>query len=294
MINLLEKYKQYKVGIEGKNPKSIDDYIYRIQDFFDMFNITNDENLINITAEDVQEWLLKLSNKGNSAQTRNAKLTAIKSIIKFLKDYKQFKIDENILKIKNAKVPKKEMRFLDKKEARAFIESITNQRTKAGAIISLTTGLRFSEMITLTVTDIKRKVAVIKGKGNKERTIYFTPYCLNIVEKYINKKRKHIIERYNIKSDLLFISDMGHLMRRDNYAISLKHYAKKMGIDWASIMSPHKLRHSFASIKGEEGYDVTAIADALGHESIATTNRYLHAKQERVRSMMESDSFASN
>ena len=289
MIKLLERFRTYKVGIEGKSESSIDQYIYRVKEFLTFHNIETDEALLSITRDMVKNWLLDLEKKGNSQSTRNAKLTAIQEIYRFFKEQEKLNIDIDILLLKKAKVPKKEMRFLNQEEAYIYMDGIVNQRTKAAVAINLATGIRFCELITLTVDDIKNGQTIINGKGNKERHIYFPPWCAKMVNKFIDGKRQHIIERTGVKTNLLFISDNGNIMTRGNYANSLKHYARKGEVEWAEIMSPHKLRHSAASIWYKKGFEVKEIQNGLGHSNMATTDRYVHTTEQQVKDMMASD-----
>jgi site-specific recombinase XerD len=286
MNDLFKRFIAYKTNVEGKSENSINQYIYRLTEFFNQFEINTVDKSISTTVDTVKQWLILLANKNNSPSTRNAKLTAVKEFYKFLKENEKINIDTDILTLKFAKVPKREAKFMDEETAVEFIESIGNLRTQACAVITFTTGLRYCELRDITVDDIKNGYANVIGKGNKERTVYFSAWCLKLVNKYINKKRKHIIERTGVKTNRLILSDEGNIMNDGHYNDSLKHYAEKCGIDWYSVLSSHKLRHSFATDKAVKGYDMATIRDALGHTNIATTNRYVHSQKERIKNMM--------
>ena len=284
--DLLKEFCIYKKDIEGRSDSSMNLYIKNIKEFCNAMEINDYNTLINTQAETIKKWVIELADKGNGATTRNNKLTSIKQLFLFLEDEKDIQVDRHINKIKFAKTPIKENKYATREIMEQLIAETTNQLVKAGIVIICTTGVRFSELLQITCSDIEKGSATIVGKGNKERTIYFSPECINISKKFINNKRKKIVESKNIDSDLLFISKDGTLISQQSFAESLKHYAKKIGLYWYDEMSPHKLRHGFATNKINEGYPLQVVRDALGHSSISTTNRYVHSNDEDVKNMM--------
>ena len=231
---LLEEFKTYKVDVEGKAEDSINLYIKNIKKFCEDMNIKDYETLISTKSQTIKDWLSILAEKENSAVTRNNKLSAIKQIFCFLEDEKDVVVDRKINKIKYAKTKQKETKYLDEKQMEELLAITTNQRTKSAIAILNNTGVRFSELIQITCTDIERGFAIIVGKGNKERTVFFTHQTIAICRNFINGKRRHIVEKYNLDTDLLFLSDYGNILDAQNFIKSLKHYAQKMGIYWSS------------------------------------------------------------
>lgn len=287
MDNILERFKTYKVDIEGKSVSSINQYIYRMKGFIEYYNIDNEDKFLGLTAEDIKSWISYLVTLGNDIPTRNAKLVAVKEIYKYLFEEEDKNIDIKILKIKSAKVPKRESKYLTKIESQHYLYNITNLRTYAMVVVFLSTGMRLCELMQITLDDVKNGMVSVIGKGNKERTLYFSPDCLDIINKYINKKRNHIIERTGVNINLLFISDEGTPITRQSFSASLKHYAQKSGISWWEQMSPHKLRHSFATqilnertVDGGLKHTIKDVSELLGHANIVTTDRYTHSTEE--------------
>jgi len=281
MNDLFDKFIAYKIHGEGKNEKSINQYIRHITEFCNLFGI-NDIKMF--TNDKVKEWLIHLGKNDNSPASRNVKLSAIKEFIRFLED-NRIAVDIDILKIKGAKQPHRESKFLREERAIEFIYNIGNERTRACAILTFRTGMRYCELIKLTVRDIERGYAVIIGKGNKERKVNFSVDCLTIVKKYIKNKRQDIINRTGKKTDLLILSDQGGVMSDRNYNESLKRWAKRCGIEWWQDMSSHKLRHSYATDKLSKGFDAKTVGYSMGHTNIATTSLYAHTDDDRVRDM---------
>lgn len=288
---LLEEFKTYKVDVEGKAEDSINLYIKNIKKFCEDMNIKDYETLISTKAQTIKDWLSILAEKENSAVTRNNKLSAIKQIFCFLEDEKDVAVDRKINKIKYAKTKQKETKYLDEKQMEELLAITTNQRTKSAIAILNNTGVRFSELIQITCTDIERGFATIVGKGNKERTVFFTHQTIAICRNFINGKRRHIVEKYNLDTDLLFLSDYGNIMKASNFINSLKYYAEKMGIYWSNEMSPHKLRHSCITKALNDGVPIQVVRDMVGHTNMQTTNRYSHSKDDEIRKAMLREDF---
>ena len=288
---LLEEFKTYKIDVEGKAEDSINLYIKNIKKFCEDMNIKDYETLISTKAQTIKDWLSILAEKENSAVTRNNKLSAIKQIFCFLEDEKDVVVDRKINKIKYAKTKQKETKYLDEKQMEELLAITTNQRTKSAIAILNNTGVRFSELIQITCTDIERGFAIIVGKGNKERTVFFTHQTIAICRNFINGKRRHIVEKYNLDTDLLFLSDYGNIMKASNFINSLKYYAERMGIYWSDEMSPHKLRHSCITKALNDGVPIQVVRDMVGHTNMQTTNRYSHSKDDEIRKAMLREDF---
>ena len=288
---LLEEFKTYKINVEGKAEDSMNLYIKNIKKFCEDMNIKDYETLISTKAQTIKDWLSILAEKENSAVTRNNKLSAIKQIFCFLEDEKDVVVDRKINKIKYAKTKQKETKYLDEKQMEELLAITTNQRTKSAIAILNNTGVRFSELIQITCTDIERGFAIIVGKGNKERTVFFTHQTIAICRNFINGKRRHIVEKYNLDTDLLFLSDYGNVMKAPNFINSLKYYAERMGIYWSNEMSPHKLRHSCITKALNDGVPIQVVRDMVGHTNMQTTNRYSHSKDDEIRKAMLREDF---
>lgn len=283
---LIIEFKIYKTDIEGKAEDSIALYIRHFNEFCEDMGITKYTQLVSCNAQTIKEWLSILANKGNSATTRNNKLSAVKQFFVYLEDEKEEKIDRKIERIKYAKTQKKESKYISDEIAEQLIAISSNTRVKSAIIITMKTGVRFKELMQITCQDIERGYATIIGKGNKERTIYFPHSCIKICNDFINGKRKQIVERTKVKSDLLLLSDEGNPMTRQNFSKSLKNNAEKIGLYWSEEVSPHKIRHGCLTSALDEGIPVNVVRNMAGHSSIATTNRYAHTEEEQVKLAM--------
>lgn len=295
MEELFRGFKDYKTKIEGKSQNSIDQYVYRIQSFLEYNNIKTKEDLISMKSSNVKNWLSSLADNGNSERSRNTKLTAVKEVYKYLKDELKEQIDEDILRIPFAKVPKRESKYLDGDTAQELLAFTKDSRVKTGMAIIFATGVRFCELIQITCTDIENGYANIIGKGNKERQIYFPLWVQEIARQFMESKRAEIVEKNGKQNnDILMLNDNGNILIRRNFEYSMKSWARKFNshplhegeIDWWEHFSPHKLRHSFGTDQLRKGNDIATVRDEMGHSSIATTNNYSHSSQDRVRMAM--------
>lgn len=293
MEDILKNYITYKTDILEMAQSSIEAYINRIKDYFDYYNIKSVEDFTSKSTQDVCDWLSHLKKEyNNSANTRNGKLTVLKDIYGYFSKNEKRDIDEGILEIPFAKVVDKEEHFLSSNETMEFLYFINNPTIYLATAICIFTGVRYCELIQFTTDDVEHKeilsdgreayVKEVIGKGGKKRKIILRPWLVNLMKKYIKGKRQHIIDRTGVKTNMLILSQEGNALARPNFEVSLKHYAKKMGLSWWNEMSPHKLRHSFATIMLEQGASVKALQEMLGHSSIITTQRYCHTSGEVI------------
>lgn len=286
LLDLFDEFKEYKMNIEGKSTSTLFVYIRHIEEFCKDMKILTLNDFLNVNANIIKDWLIKLTNKNNSNTTKNNKLSAIKQIYTFLYEEKEISIDLKILRIKFSKTAKKENYCITEEQMIQLQDEITNERTKCAVAIICETGVRFSELIQITCQDIKRGFAIIIGKGNKERKIFFNPSCIEVSQRFIANKRQHIIDRTGKNTDILLISDEGNVMDLYNFTKSLKHYARKMGLYWYEEMSPHKLRHGYITKMLNKGVPVHIVKEIVGHSNISVTDRYAHTTQDIIEMYM--------
>jgi len=142
-------------------------------------------------------------------------------------------------------------------------------------------GLRVSELVSLTVNDINLDMSLVRimGKGNKERIIPIGDYANNALKIYINDYRESMLK--GKMNDYLFLNNHGSKMTRQGFFKIIKKLAKEKGIK--TDFSPHTLRHSFATHLLNYGADLRSIQEMLGHSSISTTQIYTHVSTEKLK-----------
>ncbi|MDD3679439.1 MAG: tyrosine-type recombinase/integrase [Candidatus Shapirobacteria bacterium] len=217
-----------------------------------------------------------------SAQSINRMLSAIRSFLKYLVDRDEpVPIPPEAIKL--VKTEKKHPRVAELEELTRLIESpqalekdpLIGLRNRAIFEVLFSTGMRISELVRLNKADIDKTGRVfIMGKGKKERFVYLTPRALNILERYLVTR--------NDNFEALFIPYSGPNINDKNKRLStnyiqakIKKYREKLKINVP--VSAHSLRHGFATYLAEEGASPAAIQILLGHESLDTTTRYVHA-----------------
>jgi integrase/recombinase XerD len=147
------------------------------------------------------------------------------------------------------------------------------------------TGLRVSELVGLKLHDInlERGYLVVLGKGSKERAVPMGEIAIDAISRYLRTGRAALLKGGD--ADHLFISSRRRGMSRQMFWVRIKHYALKAGI--SRTISPHTLRHSFATHMLDNGADLRAVQAMLGHSDISTTQIYTHVSRERLKKVHE-------
>lgn len=254
---------------------------------------------IAVNSEQISEYIQYLAAKGLSARSINRKLSTVKNYYNFL-------VSENYLQRNPAlaidlpKYNNKLPTILSVEEIRSLLEFCSKEEIKHKpeqvrliAMINLlyASGMRVSELVTLQLDTIItgsaekniRKNFYIKGKGQKERMVVINDQAKIATEKYLEIRDYFCRQKSKEAKKYLFVSlsKEGHITRQ-HFAAQLKKIATEAGLD-SNIISPHKLRHSFASHLLQGGADLRAIQELLGHTDISTTQIYTHLNNEQLQ-----------
>lgn len=244
----------------------------------------NINSLNNIETFDIEEYLKKL-NKDNLSTTSIArKLTVIKNFHKYLFNKEILKEDVSET-IKRPKLAKKLPTVLSIDEVDRLLDievnSIFDYRNRAMIELLYGTGLRITELLNLKVGDIDFENCTLRciGKGSKERIVPIGEYVISSLNEYYDNSRNILLKNKN--SDYIFLNNRGQRLSRISFFRILKELALKKGIK--KEISPHSLRHSFATHILEGGGDLRVIQDFLGHSDIQTTRVYTHISNNKVK-----------
>lgn len=252
---------------------TIESYSKTIEDFLNFVNKPENE----VNPFDVMNWMTEIG-KTLSASSVCLKLSSIKTYFDFLATFGLIEKDPT-MKIKSPKKHNKPKHYMNVQMVHDMIDSCKNNRDKAIITTFALTGMRVSELTELTLQQYQDMKArgdnqiLIIGKGNKERYIVFNAEVQMAIDNYLCTW----LEPRNC--DKLFLSFWGNEIARNNLNGTLKSVAKDAGIPFWKDVSNHALRSACASIYAESGMPVANIRDMLGHESIATTSRYIKASQ---------------
>ncbi len=210
----------------------------------------------------------------------------------FLKNYFSFLQDENLFEGELPQVdkPKSSKRLpfvLSNEEVDELLDApdITKDngmRDKAMLELMYATGLRVSELLSLQFKNVNMQNSMIKvyGKGNKERNVPISDFAMEYLRKYIDGPRKRNVGAK--KTQLIFLNRDGKEISRTYFYMQIKRYAEQKGID--NSVSPHTLRHCFATHLLENGASLRAVQEMLGHANVATTQIYTEVSSKRIMS----------
>jgi len=274
----ISKYIDYLEYERKLSNNTIKSYLNDLKDFDIYFN----GELLNLKYEDIKKYLDSLSM--DSARTVAHYITVINSFYNFLVEEKDIK-DNPCTNIVSPKLPKKLPNYLTEEEVDKLlnINLVTeyDYRNKAMMELLYASGLRISELCNLKLTDIDLHNNIVRvfGKGKKERIVPISNIATKYLDIYINKYRNIILN--NDISDYLFISNAKKNISRQGFFKIIKSECKKAGI--TKNVSPHVLRHSFATHLLKHGADLRIIQELLGHEDISTTQIYAHLVNEKLK-----------
>jgi integrase/recombinase XerD len=236
-------------------------------------------------------YMLFLNEQGYASTTRARKIAAAKSFFKFMTEEHKVQLNptDNIASLKVGRALPKPIsvaqarRLLDEPGKGTTPES---KRDKAMLELLYASGMRVSELISLDTGDVDVSGGLVRcfGKGNKERMIPIYPRAAKTVEEYLREARPKILQ-HNLTEKALFLNVRGERLTRQGLWQILKGYAKAAGIEVE--VTPHTLRHSFATHMLNGGADLRIVQELLGHANISTTQVYTHLTSEHVRNTYE-------
>ena len=282
---MLHQYQQYLSKEKKFSPHTIQAYVKDIQDFISFIRPYQD-NFLKVTTRDIRKWLSKLSLKGYSEKTINRKIASLKSFYNFL--LKTDTISQNPLQpINSLKVRKKipvpfspdEMNMLF--DSNIFEDDFEGIRDRVLITILYSTGIRRSELINIKTSDIDlhNKQLKVLGKRNKERIVPLLSSVVDLIEAYIQIKNDFFKNKLN--SGYLFVTQKGKKMYGMLVYRLINSYLSKVSVKHKK--SPHMIRHTFATHLLNNGADLNAIKELLGHTSLAATQVYTHTSVQHLK-----------
>ena len=281
--NLNEKFINYLLIDKKYSNNTIESYNNDLSKYFSFMNKKNIK-FNDIKRTDILEYIKYLKNTNMNEKSISHNISVIRSFYKFLMLEKYIETSPiefiDLPKIKKA-LPS--VLSLDEVDMLLDINLINNYSYRNKAMLELLygSGLRVSELINVKLNDISFDECFIKviGKGNKERLIPLSDISLDYLKIYINNYRNTLIKHEN--NEYLFLNNHGNKMTRQGFFKIIKSLAKEKNIK--KEISPHTLRHSFATHMLMNGADLKSIGDMLGHSSISTTEIYTHIGNEKLR-----------
>lgn len=285
-IRELNDYKKY-LTYEKRYPETtITSYINALNKYNEFIELKNIDYK-NITKEEIRSYLKYLDEENYSKSSVSQNLSALRNFYSYL-------VNNNIIQSNQFKLirnPKKEKHlpnFLQPDELQSIFDSIeleTPLGIRNRLIIELlyATGLRVSELVSLELNDINFSSHEIRvtGKGNKERIVFFGDYALKYLNMYLAKSR-HILLNGK-KEDILLLNKDGNPLTSRGIEVIIDKIVNEAALK--HNISPHVIRHTFATDMLNNGADLKSVQELLGHSSLSTTQIYTHITNERLRSV---------
>jgi len=308
---ILCDFLSYHENIKAHSQKTVDEYFLDLRNFFRYIKQTRDRSLRDtdwddisimdvdidlirsITLTDVYGYLTYLSRDrarqpnsrkteyGLNASTRARKVATLRSFFNYLTQ-KAHLLDDNPIKdLDTPKLKKTLPKYLTLDESVELLQSVdgaNRERDYCILTLFLNCGLRISELTGLNISDIQDDALRVLGKGNKVRIVYLNSACKAALERYLAVRRP-ISGR---DENALFLSSRDQRIRRSTVHNLVKKHLSEAGLD-STQYSAHKLRHTAATLMLQNGVDVKAVQEVLGHEHLNTTEIYTHIDNEALR-----------
>jgi integrase/recombinase XerC len=266
---------------------------------FESYLALKGAGLFEVTHLHVRGFMGMLA-ENKAATSRARKLASIKSFYKFL--VRRGELDVNpAARVKSPKLPSRLPKVLPVDETFALMEApsgkkqevvgmtqVLSLRDRAILEVMYGGGLRISELCGLSLNDLDRKGAVVRvlGKGNKERLCPLHETALQALDEYLTRRHELLNSRHKAQApEALFLNFRGGRLRPRSIARHLDAYVQRLGL--SRKVTPHALRHSFATHLLGGGADIRAIQELLGHASLSTTQRYTHVSWERLQEVYD-------
>ena len=318
---ILRDFLTYHEAIQGHSKKTVDEYYLDLRNFFRYIKL--EKNLIprstefddidisdvdldlvqKVNLSDVYSYMNYLSRDRaqhpNSAQTdyglkatsRARKVAAIRSFYKYLTNKAKLLTENPMQDLDAPKMKKALPRYLDLEGSIQLLESVDGdflERDRCILVLFLNCGLRISELIGLNLTDVRSDQLRVLGKGNKERILYLNEACIQAIQDYLAVRDN----QRAIDKNALFLSRRRTRISKAAVEKLVKKYLLKAGLD-STQYSPHKLRHTAATLMLQNGVDVRTLQEVLGHENLNTTQIYTHVDNENLRLAAKANPLAS-
>lgn len=267
-------------------------YESNLKELFDFKKIKTVEDFKKLTIDDYYDWKNYLLEKGLTENSIRPRLSAVSSFYEFLKQRKNYGVTENIMaesdlyKTTKKIVNPKHTTWLTEEETKQFLLQCRNRRELAICAVFLNTGIRVSELTSLTLDTLtlfkdengeEVSTIIATRKGGKIQELYFNSFVTKCIKNYIDKSRKETDSNY------LFVSNAGNKMSTQSIDRTIKKLKNRAGI--TRPISAHSLRRSAATNMYNHGFGIDEIQDVLGHSNPSTTQIYLKEIQDKSRNV---------
>ncbi len=282
-MQLFLEYLTVELGLSANTRQA---YERDLRLFCKTLGFKNSDALVNVSREQITGYMTQLKEKGLAAATIARKLGAIKAFYRFMtaEGYMDANPAEVVeAGIKGIKLPRvlsedEVVRLLNQPD----ITTAEGFRDRTMLEVLYATGMRVSELINLTLerVDLNMKYIIAFGKGSKERIVPLGSVAAEFLQQYLEKVRPKLTHA-DRNTNIVFLAFGGHELTRQRFWQIIRTYGRKANINKA--LTPHILRHSFATHLLDNGADLRSVQELLGHSDISTTQIYTHLTNKRLR-----------
>lgn len=282
-MQLFLEYLTVELGLSANTRQA---YERDLRLFCKTLGFKNSDALVNVSREQITGYMTQLKEKGLAAATIARKLAAIKAFYRFMTA--EGYMDANPAEVveagtKGIKLPRvlsedEVVRLLNQPD----ITTAEGFRDRTMLEVLYATGMRVSELINLTLerVDLNMKYIIAFGKGSKERIVPLGSVSAEFLQQYLEKVRQKLTHA-DRNTNIVFLAFGGHELTRQRFWQIIRAYGRKANINKA--LTPHILRHSFATHLLDNGADLRSVQELLGHSDISTTQIYTHLTNKRLR-----------
>ena len=279
----IQQFADYLRVERGLAVNTVKSYSRDLAGFTDFLEDSHLDSVLEATRLNITEYLAHLRRRGLASSTVDRKTDSLRSFYRFL-TAERYTEDDPTRLIESARSWSKLPGVLSVEEMQSLLEQPNTSkplglRNMVVLEIMYATGLRVSELTGLRITDLNPEIGYLRclGKGNKERVVPIGSKALAAVKEYLDSGRPLL----NPEGDYLLVNNRGKKLTRDGVLRIIKKLAKSAGIQ--KNVSPHTLRHCFATHLLERGADLRSLQEMLGHADIATTQIYTHVNSKRLK-----------
>lgn len=285
MNDQLQDFLHYLIVEKRLAKNTIDAYKQDLKAYLEFLKTRNIDSMEHVTREHIHQYLAHMQHENKALSSIARTISSIKAFHQFL--HRDEAVSENVtVHVHTPKIKKQLPKVLSQAEVEKLLAQPDEStpfgiRNKAMLELLYATGIRVSELIQLDLNDVHLQNGLLKtrGKGNKERLIPVGMMAQKALMKYLTYGRPHIVK--NRQEQALFLNRLGKRLTRQGFWKIIKQLAQEANIE--KTLTPHTLRHSFATHLLENGADLRSVQEMLGHSDISTTQIYTHVTNQHLK-----------
>ena len=289
----VERFKTYLTVEKNDSPLTVDNYQADIVHFADFLKSRGKVvDWPQVKVLDIRSYLAYMHGQEYARKTIARRISSLRSFYRFLRREGVVAMNP-FTKVRTPKLEKKLPTFLEEFEIELLLRqpdltTLLGQRDRAILEFLYSTGCRVSELVGLTLErlDLANRYVLLLGKGNKERLVPLGHPCVKAMENYLVRSRETLMHKYNVSPhSTVFVNSRGTPLTARSVRRILDKYVEMTAMQ--KHVSPHTIRHTFATHLLDHGADLRAVQELLGHVSLSTTQIYTHVTAERLTAVYE-------